>query len=477
MPRPARPSRAWSRRDVLRLGGAAAVLAGAPAAARTAADPDVLVIGAGLAGLNAALLLEEQGAKVRVLEGSRRVGGRMYTLDDVPTAPEAGGTQVGQMYARVIDTARRLGVGLTESPPGARFDGFALHVNGTLLGAPAWPDSPANTLAPAERKTPPFGLLPAFVGRSNPLRSLDDWATPAHAALDVPADRWLAERGASAEAVRLMGCNLNGNTLPTMSALQLLRSATIIQAGPQPSKQYRIDGGSSRLTEAMAKAVRGPVELGHTVVALRSTGDGVEARTSDGKRFRAAHAVVAIPFAVLRDVKLDPLPPEAQREAIRAMPYTRITQVHLAAKRPYWEDGLPASMWTDTGLGRLFAIGARETGGEGLNVWVTGPNADALDAMDDAALRGFVAAELKRLRPSTNGEFEFHRVVSWQKNPWQRGAYHHWAPGQITRLAPAVAAPLGRLHFAGEHTAKLMSGMEGAMESGERAALEVADVL
>lgn len=474
---PTRSSRPWTRRDVLRLGGAATVLAATPSAARAAADPDVLVIGAGLAGLHAALLLEEQGATVRVLEGSRRVGGRMYTLDDVPTAPEAGGTQVGQMYARVIDTARRLGVGLIESPPGARFDGFAIHVNGALVGVPAWPESPANVLAPAERKIPPFGLLPAFVGRNNPLKGLDDWVKPEHAALDVPADRWLAERGASPEAVRLMGCNLNGNTLATMSALQLLRSATIIQAGPQPSKQYRIDGGSSRLTEAMARAVKGPLELGQTVVALRSSADGVEATTRDGRRFRAAHAVVAIPYAVLRDVQLEPLPPDAQREAIQAMPYTRITQVHLSAKRPYWEDGLPASMWTDTGIGRLFAIGAREAGGAGLNVWVTGPNADAFDAMDDSALRQYVAAQLKRVRPSTNGEFEFHRVVSWQKNPWQRGAYHHWGAGQIARLAPAAAAPLGRLHFAGEHTAKLMSGMEGAMESGERAALEVAEAL
>jgi monoamine oxidase len=477
MAAPTRPRRPWTRRDLLRTGGAAALLAAAPVGARAAADPDVLVIGAGLAGLNAALLLEEQGAKVRVLEGSRRVGGRMYTLDDVPTAPEAGGTQVGQMYARVIDTARRLGVGLTESPPGARFDGFAIHVNGALLGVPAWPDSPANALAPAERKIPPFGLLPAFVGRNNPLRGLGDWRKPAHAALDVPADRWLADLGASPEALRLMGCNLNGNTLATMSALQLLRSATIIQAGPQPSTQYRIDGGSSRLTEAMARALKGPLELGQTVVALRSSATGVEARMQDGRRFRAAHAVVAIPFSVLRDVQLDPLPPDAQREAIRAMPYTRITQVHLSAKRPYWEDGLPASMWTDTPIGRLFAIGARESGGSGLNVWVTGPNADAFDAMEDAALRAHVAAELKRLRPATNGEFEFHRIVSWQKNPWQRGAYHHWSAGQIARLAPSAAAPLGRLHFAGEHTAQLMSGMEGAMESGERAALEIAEFL
>jgi monoamine oxidase len=473
----ARKPRPLTRRSLLVAAAGAGVAACLPRLGHSAADPDVLVVGAGLAGLHAALLLEEMGARVRILEGSPRIGGRMYTLDDVPTTPEAGGSQVGQMYARVIDTARRLGVGMTETPPAVLFDGFALHVNGTLLAPADWPASPANLLAEAEKKMPPFAVMFAYLGRHNPLRGLDDWTRPEHAALDVAADRFFAARGASPEAVRLMGMNLNGNTLESMSALHLLRSATIVQAGPQPSKQYHVDGGSSRLPEAMAKAVKGPIDLGQTVVALRSTKDGVEARTRDGRRYRARHAVVTIPYSVLRDVKLDPLPPAAQAEAIRAMPYTRITQVHMSAKRPYWEDGLPASMWTDTPLGRLFALGTKQSGGAGLNVWVTGPNADAFDRMNDAELGRHVARELGRLRPSTNGEFEIHKVVSWQRDPWHRGAYHHWGPGQLSRLAPQAAAPLGRLHFAGEHTAKLMSGMEGAMESGERAALEIAEQL
>ncbi len=293
----------------------------------------------------------------------------------------------------------------------------------------------------------------------------------------MPADAFLRERGASPEALRLMGANLNANTLPTLSALGLMRSVAIVQAGPQPSRQHEIAGGSSRLPEAMAKALKAEVELGRRVTGIRGTDDGVELRTADGGRHRARHAVIAIPHAVLRDLPLDPAPPPLQAEAIRTLPYTRITQVHLSAKRPYWEDGLPASMWTDTPLGRLFAPNPKGNDGHGLVVWVTGPRADALDARPEAEVGAYVARELGRLRPSTNGEFAVHRVVSWQRNPLQRGAYFHWAPGQVTRLAPHVAAPLGRLHFAGEHTAQLMSGMEGAMESGERAALEILERL
>jgi monoamine oxidase len=472
-----RKPRPVTRRSVLRGAGAAALAACAPGLARAAADPDVLVIGAGLAGLNAALMLEGLGARVRVVEGSPRIGGRLYTLDDVPTRPEAGGTEVGKLYARVIDTARRLGVGLTEYSPDGLFDGFALHVNGSLLRPAEWAESAANRLAPADRRTPPYALLSSYVARNNPLRALDDWTKPEHAALDVAADRFFAERGASPEALRLMGMNLNGNLLDGMSALHLLRGATVIQAAMQQAKQYHLEGGSSRLPEAMARALKGPVDLGQTIVALRSSKDGIEARTREGRRYRARFGIVTIPFSVLREVRLDPSPPSLQAEAIRSMPYTRITQVHMSARRPYWEDGLPSSMWTDTPLGRLFAVGTKQNGGAGLNVWVTGPNADAFDRMEADELKRYVARELGRLRPSTNGEFEVHKVVSWQKDPWHRGAYHHWGPGQMSRLAAGAAAPLGRLHFAGEHTAKLMTGMEGAMESGERAALEVAETL
>ncbi|MCZ8132884.1 MAG: NAD(P)/FAD-dependent oxidoreductase [Steroidobacteraceae bacterium] len=467
----------WSRRKFLGLAAGAATVAAAPRAVRAAAPPDVVVIGAGLAGLHAALLLEEQGATVRVLEGSGRIGGRMYTLDDVPTAPETGGTQVGQFYARVIDTAQRLGVGVVETPPGARFQGFAIHVNGELVAPAQWAASSANRLPEADRRTPPSGLLPGYLGRANPLRALDDWQKPEFARFDVPADEFLKAQGASPEALRLMGNNLNANTLPALSALGLMRSVAIVMAGPQPSKQYEIAGGSARLPEAMAKALKGGVDLRQRVTAIRSRGDSVEVRTADGFRHRARYAVVTIPFSVLRDVALYPAPTALQAEAISSLPYTRITQVHMSARRPFWEDGLPPSMWTDTALGRLFALGTAQNGGHGLVVWVTGPNADALDSRPEAEVATWVKAALKRLRPSTNGEFDVHRVVSWQKNPYQRGAYYHWAPGQVQRLAPHVATPLDRIHFAGEHTAKLMSGMEGAMESGERAALEVLERL
>ncbi|HSN73338.1 MAG TPA: FAD-dependent oxidoreductase, partial [Steroidobacteraceae bacterium] len=448
--------------------GAALALAW-PYRTRAAGEPDVLVIGAGLAGLHAAWILGEAGLNVRVLEGSPRIGGRMLTLDELPGRPEAGGLQVGSLYARVLDTARRLDVGVE---PDTRRPEFALHVRGETLGVAAWPASGANQLAEAERRLPPWALLGSYTRGRNPLASLDDWMRPEHRGLDVPLDGFLRTQGASAEALRLMEHNLNGNSLATLSTLGLMRSLAIFAASAGGGQQFFIRGGSSRLPEAMARVLPEEVLLGRVVTGIRSDERGCEVQCADGSRHRAQFVLTTIPYSVLRDVRIEPGLAGPQAEAVQGVQYTRITQVHLQASRAYWEDdGLPASMWTDTGLGRLFAGAAYGGDGEhNVNVWVTGADADAFDRMDDAALFEHVRSEIERIRPSTRGEFKLGRIVSWQKNPFNRGAYFHWGPGQVGRWADTFSRPHGRIHFAGEHTAQLMSGMEGAMESGERAA-------
>ncbi|MFO0513095.1 MAG: NAD(P)-binding protein, partial [Gammaproteobacteria bacterium] len=101
-----------TRRQFVATTAATAALAGLAPRLRAAGagDPDVIVIGAGLSGLETALMLEESGLKVRVLEGRKRIGGRMYTLFDLPGHPEVGGNSIANAYGRSIAAAKRNGV-------------------------------------------------------------------------------------------------------------------------------------------------------------------------------------------------------------------------------------------------------------------------------------------------------------------------------------------------------------------------------
>ena len=124
-------TRLISRRDALKgLGVAAAWPAiGRANAVRATTQSDVIVIGAGLAGLHAASILAGEGARVTVLEARNRLGGRLESFYDLPGAPEAGGDSILGGYGRVLATARRLGLSLIDHAPrrGLSKPEIALH--------------------------------------------------------------------------------------------------------------------------------------------------------------------------------------------------------------------------------------------------------------------------------------------------------------------------------------------------------------
>jgi monoamine oxidase len=75
--------------------------------------------------------------------------------------------------------------------------------------------------------------------------------------------------------------------------------------------------------------------------------------------------------------------------------------------------------------------------------------------------------------PRLPSAFDKGVVAAWAAEPWSRGAFAVFHPGQMSTMTADIARPEGRIHFAGEHTSQWMGWMEGALESGERAANEV----
>lgn len=471
---PARPERGVTRRDFLGAIGAAGVLAALPAGAVGRGEA-VLVLGAGLAGLRTAALLAEAGFDVTVIEARDRVGGRLFTLDDVPGHPEGGGNTIGPNYGRVIGTARALGVPL-HTPP--RAERMGLVLGGERVRRADWAGSPLNTLPEALRAYTPDQLGFVLL-RDNPLERSDDWRRPAMQSLDRSAAEFYRSRGLDERVLGWIDANNSyGNRLEDTSLLSLYRvSASIGRAIAMRQPVFEARHGNQRIPEAMARAFPGTILLGERAVAVRQGGGAgrgtVRVECASGRTLEGSAVVSTLPLTVLRDLRFEPGLPAAQAEAVRRVGYHAVTQAHFVVAEPWWRDtDQPGGWWTDGPLGRIFTRVA-EAGHYNVSCWINGDDCARFDALDRDAAMQALEEEFFRLLPEARGRAELRAMVSWANDSCNRGTWAIWRPGEIARYAAAVTEPFGRVAFAGEHTAVSHSGMEGAMESADRAALEV----
>lgn len=454
----------------------------------TSADTvaDVIVIGAGLSGLETALTLEENGLRVTVLEGRRRIGGRLYSLFDLPGQPEVGGNTISRAYGRVLAAAARYGVEFVNVAPryAAYPDRQELFIGGEHISAARWPEHPRNPFTGDARALLPGAWGRTVLRRYRPFKDLENWHDAEHAAFDVSVHDFLRAQGAS-DAQIALGYETNmpygSDSAHDVSVLQLAfvdHWQTINQRNTNTADTFTgvVRGGNQNLALAMARRLRGDLRQDKAVTAIELEERGVQVSCRDGSRHRAKAVVCSIPFPVLRHVTIDPLPPPSQRRAIHMLGAKPITQFHLLPKRAFWEeDGLSPAMWTDGLAGSILVNrdGADPARVTTLTVWCSARTARYLDRFTPAEAGRMVISDIERLRPAARGALQVAAMHSWERDPFSGGTWAIFGPGQVNEFVRNMSAPHGRLFFCGEHTAIGSRGMEAALESAERASLEV----
>lgn len=476
------------------MGGAAALLGasvmpGLSRAASLTKRHDVIVIGAGLSGLNAALLLEEQGADVLVLEGRARVGGRVYTLMDVPGRPEAAGELIGSNYARMLDRARMLGLGITPARGSNMKREWLFNIRGTRITEAEWAGHALNPLSGDDRAILPTQMLQMLSNKDNPLANLplDAWLSPEMAQYDIPHSEYLRARGVPEDAIRLMDVVIHTGRIDTTSALHELRrynvgsfNTTLSEERKEPTA-FMVEGGNSRLPFAMADALSKPVEHGKTVVSVTQEAGYVEVACADGSRYQARRVVCSAPMRVVRNIMFNPPIKGEHWRAFNEIEYGMSLQVFFKYLRPWWPHAdSPRSVWTDTPIERFASLEWGVADGQVPNVgiaFINGEQAMKFNFMDDRQVYHWTMKTLAEVLPETEGALEPITIQACHRDPHGSGDWVYWQPGQVKRFGHLMQQNHGSIHFCGEHTASLERGMEGAFESGERVAIEVLDQL
>ncbi len=468
-----------SRRKFMQSAAAASLAFVTPRVAWGQTSADVIVIGAGMSGLNAALLLEAQGLDVRILEGRNRIGGRVYSLGNVPGNPEAGANAI--VAKNALDVARRYGAELIDRSqrPGINRERL-LVLGGKIIPPSEWPDSPLNPFPKDQRETMPWGYVSPLVSKNNPLKNLEDWVDPAYASHDISLHTFLEQQGANDRIIQLA---VDTNCIYDRSAHDV---STLMPFQGDIRRKFRQKagrinfvgkGGNQRVPEAMARGLKRQVIMQKTVSAIRSEADGVDVYCSDGTHYRARFVICSVPIPVLRNLRIDPVLTGVQEQAVKSMSYSLCTQIHMTAKRPFWEDdGLPPYMWTDGLVGTVSPSRNGPSPDEVTSIAARGRGlmATYLDRLGPEGAKAAVVEYIEKIRPAAKGQLTALHFHSWQLDPFAGGAdFMIWGPGEVTAFHGKLWERHGRISFCGEHTALLSSGQGGALESGERAASEI----
>ncbi len=474
------PQAGMDRRRFLAGSVAAAALAGC--ASRPDRPLDVLVVGAGLAGLCAAHELQRAGQSVRVVESDSVVGGRVKTLRgrfEHDAWVDVGAQGGSDQYANFVRYCRDFNLPLASNPrPESRPDTLLqlkgrTYLQSALAADPSrWPLALSDVEKPLAPNRLLFSLLrPIAQSVGATARVLDE----EFAHYDqISLATLLRENGYGAGAVALVEHTLNYNSLDTVSSLSAIRDATRFLT---PGKSVFVEGGNDRLPQAFANALGDRVHTDHTVTAIDVRTGYVAVRLMtprDDHTIYARRVVLAIPFTALRRVRMTPSLPADKQQIVDELPYTQVAKTFVQTHTSFL-NGTPriGAVYSDTPYERVFnmSYGGPSDPGMLLN-WVNGAGLRQFRSLQPGGHRKRVLAWMRELWPQHADQLGKSLTFDWADTP-ARGAYAHYAPGQLTRFANVVPRIEGRLHFAGEHTQLVEPGMEGALTSGVRVAQEI----
>lgn len=452
------------------------------AQSKAASGKEILIFGAGIAGLTAGYRLHQKGVPVRIIEAQDRVGGRMYSLRDY--FPEK---QVCELGGELVDTNHENLRNLCQEL-GLQLDDF--EQDDPALARDVW-------FFDGQRRSD-AEVVEAF----RPIAAKIDeaWETVTGEtvtykepnggeAIDrMSIAQWLDEAGAEGWFRNLLDVGYTteyGLEIDQQSAWNFLM---MIDTNPDPFKifgesdeRFHIRGGNDQVPTLLAQKLGDRVQTGTRLEAITQAADGTYRcsvrRGQTSETLSAEHVLITLPFTLLRQVKMDVELPDVKKRAIQELGYGTNAKLMVGFSERIWrtQGKSNGSVLTDLPFQLTWEATRLQPGNPGILVDFTGGERGVAIGEGTAAQQAErFAAELDRVFPGSSerrtGEVRFH----WPTFQYTKGSYACYLPGQWTGIGGAEGERVNNLHFAGEHCSADFQGyMQGGCETGERAATEI----
>jgi monoamine oxidase len=461
------------------LGGAATALGKTPAPRKRVPKPrvyDVAVVGAGLAGLNAASAVRAAGRSVIVLEARERVGGRNFDHQIAPgKVAELGGEWAGPGQDRVLALAKQLGVATFPTYS----DGNSVYYSGGRVQTYSGDIPPANpaSLVEIEALIVELNRMAASVPADKP------WTAPQAGSWDQETiQTWFNQNLHTAEALNLAEVSIRGvygEEADQISLLDLLSAITGVGGDFNTligsAQTIRFVGGPQQLSEKLAKRLGGAVHLGVPIRAIEQAAH-VTLHASN-RAFAARRAIVTIPKTLAGRVTYSPALPPGHDQVLQREPMGSVLKVNAIYSTPFWRAaGLNGQAVSDTGPIRITYDNSPPEGNPGILVgFMEGNDSRAFYGVTPAARRQAALQSFARYFGSRALAPIGYVDLMWAQEPFTRGAYGSFnPPGVLTSLQDPLAEPVGSLYYASSDASALWPGyMDGAIRSGEQTAAAV----
>jgi monoamine oxidase len=445
----------------------------------------VIVVGAGMAGLVAALELKRAGHDVVVLEGRSRVGGRVHTLRE-PFSDglyaEAGAMRIPQSHDLTLAYCRRFNLTLapfTSGNPeafvslrGRRFRAREIHANPRLLPFELDLIEQGQTIDELWNRT-----LAEIVAAVR-VRGDEAWAELVHELDELSTREFLESRGWSEGAIELFGLLAFQEALMNSACLELIRE----EVHGCYVDLREVAGGMDLLPRAFLPELAASIRFGARMFAFDQSDSAVRIhfQTPTGGRYSETgdFAIITAPFPVLRHVEaIKPLSPAMQR-AIRQLRYDASAKILMQFRRRFWEDDdgiFGGGSVTDLPIRAVYYPDHHRETGRGILLasYTWNEDAQRWGSLSPSDRVTQALENLAQIHPQAPAEFETGATCMWHHDEFAGGAFALFDPGQQTRLHDTIVRPEGRLYFAGEHTSLAHAWIQGAVESGLRTAIQI----